>query len=393
MHLDTLTLFAMGSFVAACAGVMLLGAWWQNRKIPALALWGVADIITALGIISLTPGPILNRPAGPLVGIFLLTLAAGLIWKAARSFDGKPASLLVAVFGAMLVALIIAIPATRHTLGWLSLAINTIYLFAAATTLLIGREERLAARWPLIILMSVHAGVLLIGACSTLNGSLHPGEVPPVMSLFGIVHFEGIVFTLGTAIFILALVNERNEAASRMAARVDPLTGIANRAAFMDGAARIVERCRRENLPVSVLMCDLDRFKAINDTHGHAVGDAVIRKFCDVVTALLRPNDVFGRLGGEEFAVVLPRSGIGAACARADRIRAAFAENCRAIEDHEVAATVSCGVATSRNAELKELLELSDLALYRAKAEGRNRVRRADQLLPEGSQSNIIRVA
>jgi diguanylate cyclase (GGDEF)-like protein len=154
-------------------------------------------------------------------------------------------------------------------------------------------------------------------------------------------------------------------------------------------------RCRRESVPVSVMMCDLDRFKAINDTHGHAVGDTVIRRFCEVVAALLRPNDVFGRLGGEEFAVVLPRSSIEAACARAERIRASFAEHCRFVEDRQVDATVSCGLAASVNAEqtLSALLELSDVALYRAKSEGRNRVKRADQPKPDGGSSSIIRVA
>jgi diguanylate cyclase (GGDEF)-like protein len=215
------------------------------------------------------------------------------------------------------------------------------------------------------------------------------------MSLFGIIHFENIIFTLGTAVFLVALVNERNEAASRMAARSDPLTGIANRAAFMESAVRVVERCQRESAPVSVMMCDLDRFKAINDTHGHAIGDAVICRFCEVITTVLRPNDVFGRIGGEEFAMVLPRSSVEAACARAERARASFAENCRFVGNRRVDATVSCGPTTSVNAEhtLSALLELADGALYRAKAEGRNRVKRADQPKPEGRISSIIRVA
>ena len=111
-----------------------------------------------------------------------------------------------------------------------------------------------------------------------------------------------------------------------MVARTDPLTGIANRAAFLENAGRVLDRCRRDSAPVSVMMFDLDRFKAINDRYGHAVGDAVIRKFCEIATAALRPNDVFGRMGGEEFAVVLPGSSIEAACARAERIRNSFAK-------------------------------------------------------------------
>ena len=180
-----------------------------------------------------------------------------------------------------------------------------------------------------------------------------------------------------------------------MAGRTDLLTGIANRAAFLESAERVLERCRRDSSPVSVMMFDLDRFKAVNDTHGHAVGDAVIRTFCEITASALRPNDAFGRMGGEEFAVVLAGSSIEAAFVRAERIRASFAESCRFVRDHQVNATVSGGVSTSVNAEqtLDTLLEYSDVALYGAKAEGRNRIKRTDQPEPEGGSSNVFRVA
>jgi diguanylate cyclase (GGDEF)-like protein len=142
-------------------------------------------------------------------------------------------------------------------------------------------------------------------------------------------------------------------------------------------------------------MFDLDHFKDVNDTLGHPIGDAVIRKFCEVAAIVLRPNDVFGRIGGEEFAVVLPGSSIEAACARAERIRESFAEKCLFVGDHQVNTTVSGGVSMSVNGEqpLSALLKYADVALYRAKAEGRNRVRRADQPKIEGGLSNVIRVA
>jgi diguanylate cyclase (GGDEF)-like protein len=142
-------------------------------------------------------------------------------------------------------------------------------------------------------------------------------------------------------------------------------------------------------------MFDLDRFKAINDRHGHATGDAVLRKFCEIAAGSLRPNDLLGRLGGEEFAAMLPGSSVEAAYARAERIRASFAENCRFVRDQQVNATVSGGVSLSMNADetLDVLLENSDAALYIAKTEGRNRIKRADQPRPEGTASNVFRVA
>jgi len=140
-------------------------------------------------------------------------------------------------------------------------------------------------------------------------------------------------------------VKERNEATGLATARTDSLTGVANRAAFLESAERLLNRCRRDSAPVSVMMFDLDRFKAVNDRYGHAVGDTVIRKFCEVTAAALRPNDVFDCLGGEELGVVLPGSNIEAAHARAERIRVAFAASSRFVGNRLVDATVSCGLS------------------------------------------------
>jgi diguanylate cyclase (GGDEF)-like protein len=242
-------------------------------------------------------------------------------------------------------------------------------------------------------LILLHSAILLLGAVTTWIGD--GGQAPPVLSLFGLIHFESIVFALGTAVFLLAMVKERNEAAGLKAARVDPLTGIANRSGFADTADRVFARCAREGSEVSVMMFDLDRFKTINDSHGHAVGDAVIRKFCELAAAGLRPNDVFGRLGGEEFAVVLPGASIEVAYIRAERIRAAVAWSCRTVDGYKVSATVSCGVAGGPAAglSLEALIEEADAALYRAKAEGRNRVWRGPKSTLNTDAPNVIRVA
>jgi diguanylate cyclase (GGDEF)-like protein len=157
----------------------------------------------------------------------------------------------------------------------------------------------------------------------------------------------------------------------------------------------VVERCRRDGAPVSVLMFDLDRFKEINDTFGHAVGDSVLLIFCEVASSALRANDVFGRIGGEEFAVVFPGSGIEAAWARADRIRMSFMETCRKVGESQVDATVSGGVATSAapRRSLDTLLASADVALYDAKTEGRNRIKRSNDPSSETGASGVIRVA
>jgi diguanylate cyclase (GGDEF)-like protein len=395
MHLDLPTLVVMGSFVAFCAGLVLLLAWVQNRRVSALATWGFANLANAMGILCLVLGPALRQPVWSILSAIFLVSGPGLIWKGSRDLDAKQGPLVVALSGAIAVTLASAYPGTRNIVGLLSIAASSIYCFAATLTLWTGRKEHLFARWPLMILTGVHGAMLSIGTYSTFNGSIAGGEVPPLLSLFGLIHFESIVFTIGTAVFVLTLVKERSESAIRHSANIDPLTGIANRTAFMERADRVIDRCRRENAPVSVIMFDLDRFKAINDTHGHAVGDVVICRFCAVVVAMLRPNDVFGRMGGEEFAVVLPGSSIEAAFVRAERINVTFAEDCRFIEGRQVSATVSGGVSMSQTAQaaLSVLMEDADAALYRAKAEGRNRIARSEKPDPNGGSSTVIRVA
>ena len=393
MTLDVPTLMAMGSFVSICAGVILLFAWVWNRKEPALALWGLSDLFVAIGIVLLMVAGALQKPLIIVVAGNVLVFASGLLLKSARAFDGRPTPIALLLLGPVLVIVVGLIPVLHGVSTSLGMGCNVAYLIATIVALWPSKKSKLPARWPIIGFVAVHATVLTIGAYSTWNGVI--GDMmPPLLSSFGLIHFESIIFSVGTAVFVLALVKERSEAVTRIAAGIDSLTGIANRAAFTEDATAIMGRCRQEEAPVSVIMFDLDRFKSVNDTHGHAFGDAVIKKFCEVTTAALRPGDVFGRLGGEEFAVVLPWSSIEPASIRADRIRTGFAEASRKLGDSHINTTVSGGVSASASGEatLSELLADADVALYRAKAAGRNRIKRADQPATEHGAS-VIRVA
>jgi diguanylate cyclase (GGDEF)-like protein len=392
MNLDVPTLMAMESFVALCAGVILLMAWSGNRKEPALGLWGLSEIFVAAGIFGLILGGAWHEPlvvTGAGIG---MVFAQGLQWKAARLFGGKRAPFAIVILGAAVAFCASFIPVIQDFGASFGLALSAAYLIASIVALWPSGKMKLPARWPIVGFAAAHAAILSIGAYSTWNGT--QGMMPPLLSSFGLIHFESIIFAVGTAVFLLALVKERSEAAARVAAGIDSLTGIANRAEFMEAAENIMEQCRRANAPVSVIMFDLDGFKCVNDTYGHAVGDAVIQKFCAVTATMLRPDDVFGRLGGEEFAVVLPCSSIEPAYIRAERIRVGFAEACRMVENGKTNSTVSGGVASGANADmtLRALLKFSDEALYKAKAAGRNRIRRAGQLGLEGGAS-VIRVA
>lgn len=156
----------------------------------------------------------------------------------------------------------------------------------------------------------------------------------------------------------------------------DALTGAANRRLFLELLQREIERARRHAAPLGLLMLDLDHFKAINDTHGHAAGDAVLRGFVQRCGAALRPSDVLGRLGGEEFAAMLPGAEPAQIGAIAERLRAGVAQQPFALPGGAtLVATVSVGAVAARpDEDADALLMRADRALYEAKRSGRDRV-------------------
>jgi diguanylate cyclase (GGDEF)-like protein len=162
----------------------------------------------------------------------------------------------------------------------------------------------------------------------------------------------------------------------RRLATVDSLTGALSRRAFKDQAGRAVALAVRHRHDLSCLVLDLDHFKAINDTHGHAAGDRVLAATAATCLRAVRASDIFGRLGGEEFALVLPHTGQAAAMGVAEKLRAEIARQTVEMPSGLVPVTASFGVAMLdwSGTDLDALIERADAALYAAKAEGRNRV-------------------
>jgi diguanylate cyclase (GGDEF)-like protein len=216
------------------------------------------------------------------------------------------------------------------------------------------------------------AVVALAAIAAVVAGALFE---PPGESLSAMAVNRGmtIVVVIGVA-FLLNRVT-RSERQLVHIATTDPLTGIFNRRHLLALLAREHQRAERYKTGFSLLMLDIDHFKRINDTHGHHVGDDAIKAMTRAATRSLRPSDVIGRVGGEEFVVLLPHTEETGAIAVAERIRAAVGAVTVPAGDQTVRFTISIGVATqARRASAEQLLDCADKALYAAKAGGRDQV-------------------
>lgn len=160
----------------------------------------------------------------------------------------------------------------------------------------------------------------------------------------------------------------------------DSLTGLYNRRYFDMTLARELARCVREDSPLSVVMIDIDHFKRINDEHGHQAGDAVLKRLAAMLGEQVRASDVVCRYGGEEFTLLLPGVSADTARERAEQWRVDFANSKAPYGQLQLGSTLSVGIATfpGHGANADELIRRADLAMYKAKGDGRNRVVIAD---------------
>jgi len=185
-----------------------------------------------------------------------------------------------------------------------------------------------------------------------------------------------------------ALENARLHEAAALQAISDGLTGLANRRHCEEQLLAEIARSERYDTPLAVIVCDIDEFKAANDSHGHAFGDLVLQRFAGVLRETLRDVDLIGRWGGEEFLVVLPETTLEGAIDAGERIRTGFAALELGTEAARVTMTASFGVARFvRGADALELVRAADEALYEAKRRGKNRVKAAVEAAASGRRA------
>ena len=392
MTIDLPTLAAVTAFSTAVSGLMLLFSWLQDRRAATLGLWGGALVLLTVGAVVLPLRGIIPPSWSITFGGAVCVASYGMMWCGARRFEGRCPDYPFAAAGAglwLFACQFDAFLGSMTTRVELYSALTCCYTLLVASEYWRARDKALMSRWPAIALLLIHAALIALRgvfASAMPFPSLVQGPAPAWIAI-GIAALLAHYFCM--AFLVMGMVKERLELHHRRAALADPLTGIANRRAFFERGERLLSRTVADGRPAALLVLDLDQFKRINDTFGHQAGDRVLCAFCDTVRVLLRPSDLFGRTGGEEFACLLPGAGEAEAIAIAERIRAAF-ESCRIGIGVEIPpSTVSVGVSTTAGTpcDLATLIAAADRALYRAKAGGRNRVERAPPRTAARSQS------
>jgi diguanylate cyclase (GGDEF)-like protein len=374
MSLDISTLYLVASLVAAMLGALLL-FFWKQERIAALGWWGAAYILGGIAIATWALAGAYLGTLGEVVLTMVGFVACGMVWNAARVFHGRATSWLGILAGAVLWAAAgFNLPDTSSLRVIAGAAIVATYAAMTANELWSERRKALQARWPAIAIPAMHGFVLML---PILLGDFLRGDGGALDVRSGWVAafaIELVLYAVGTVFIIFMLVSERTVKAHKTAASIDPLTGLFNRRGFSELTGRMISREQTAGRPVTVLIFDIDHFKSVNDRFGHPAGDEILKLFANVLVHTLRITDIVGRIGGEEFAAMLPCP-IDEAVIAAERVRTVFASAGVQVDETPLATSVSIGVAGGpAGTDLNALLAAADTALYRAKRGGRNRV-------------------
>ncbi len=379
MSFEVNTLFLLTIDVEAILGLLLLLVWVQNTRVHAVAWWASAHLMRATSVMLYgLYGSVPDLISIDLPNVILFS-SFGVTWNGARVFNGRAALPGSLIAGAGLWLLASQWPGFEpgsEVRGQLSAMIIAGYTWLTAYEFWRARNEPLVSRWPAIVLFVTHGAMFLLR--TPLNALLHGKETDNLLSSawISVLSLEAFLMTIATAFMLLAMSKERTELRHKTAAMTDPLTGLLNRRAFLQDAESLLGQQIARDRPIAVLLIDLDHFKSINDRFGHTAGDKVLQIFAKTARASLRQTDLVGRLGGEEFTVVLADASIDNAYLVADRLRKAFAAAAAVVDGEAICATASIGVSVivDPRQDLTKLITLADQALYLAKARGRNRV-------------------
>jgi len=385
--LDTRTILVVMAISCLIMSAALFITHAGRFRRDGMRLWTAGYAAQFLGAALLAARGVIPDFLSVVLANTLISAGFSLLYAAVREFQGKPCrrSVLIAVV-------------VLCFLGFLVYLENTVYrivfsgmlycLQAGAIALILFRHAPHQERRPHWLTGFAFAIISVFLFYRGLEAFLSPLEgisilaITPFRTVSLLAGFVAIIMSsFGFLLMTRARAGQENE----RLATLDSLTEIFNRRTFLDLAEREIARSRRNGLPLALLMVDFDHFKKINDTYGHLTGDAILKSFTGLTLACLRRNDLFGRYGGEEFAILLPETDGRGAVFLAERLQACISASSAWAGDASVNWTVSIGITSLNCVEttgLDAVLRIADEALYAAKSEGRNRIVQLPLLKP-----------
>ncbi|UZF93858.1 GGDEF domain-containing protein [Bosea sp. NBC_00550] len=380
LTLDLRTIFVTGALTCFIIGVMQLMTFATGRFTRSPVWWGTSSLCIGVGLL----GAAFRDTIPDLLSIEFANTAmlAGclLLLFGIRHFGGRELNWFG--FGIVLLAVWILLSLSPGEQGYavrvMIVAIVMAFCDAAIVreAVRLGREEKLRSAWLLAALFAptvvIYTGRIVLAAFDQVGTTLFPKDAGTNAWLAAV----GVTFIILRGQALLLLAAERSNRMLATLARRDPLTGAMNRSGVEQWVDQQIRGLKHGEVRVSVLLVDIDHFKALNDTHGHAAGDEILRVFANAVRGQLRSGDLLARQGGDEFAIILPNVGVREAVRVAERIRGVFKDALAEFGNLPGPPTLSIGVAENdlRGRSLDQLLAEADEALYRAKRLGRDRV-------------------
>lgn len=375
MPLDMQTISAVNVAVTAVLGIVLIFTWTREKECAFVGWWGLALLAMSAGVVMTAAA---SATGLLIIGMAAIILSDAIKWKAAREFADAHASpfwLCAGPAAFLLLAQTGYLESFDDRLGALCIILS-LYNFAAAFELSRADGERLVSRWPAVTLLVVTGLGYLSWLPLNFAMPIHESRWVFTSVWFPAVILVTLLLRIALAFIVLAMAKERQEYEQRVQALTDPLTGLPNRRALFEAADALGQQRQVSADPVSVLIFDLDHFKNTNDRYGHSFGDRVLKLFAATASEKLNGSSIVARLGGEEFAAILPGADPLEAMGAAEAVRHAFAKSAAFVDGLAVGATVSVGAASGQetDSDLNALFRRADAALYVAKRAGRNRV-------------------
>lgn len=388
MTIDGRSLLAVAAALSIVFGLVVLALARRLRQpIPGLRLWAVSNFLLGGAACMHALHGIAPMWLPAIVGNALIVVGRACTVGSLSQFDRRhvPARLLVALCGAIIVGVAAA------PFVWPSFPVRSLVMVSAMA---------LFGAWAVVLLsvgapLSISRGVTLVGFIGIALANLfrltaHAHQIDagisvdlesPVIAVYiGVLVIFDVLCNVG---FVLLITDRMHEWVLQLA-RTDHLTGALSRGALYTQAQRDLQIARRQHTHTAAFIVDIDHFKTINDTHGHATGDAVLRHVALHGQAVLRCTDLFGRYGGDEFVAILPETDLATAAAIAERLRTAVAEPTPGAftlpcDLAEVSVSIGVATVTAGGAGIDELIAQADHALYAAKHAGRNRTHVTDE--------------